>query len=88
MHKSAIHLIVSYLTNRSQRVKISNVFSDWLFLENGVPQASVLGPSLFNIFLNDIYGFIKKADLFNYADDNTLAYISNNVQKIEQVLIN
>ena len=86
MHKNAIHLIASYLTNRSQRAKISNVYSNWLFLEKGVPQGSVLGPSLFNIFINDIYGFIKKADLFNYADDNTLAYISNNVQEIEQVL--
>ena len=86
MHKNAIHLIASYLTNRSQRVKISNVYSNWVFLEKSVPQGSVLGSSLFNIFINDIYGFIKKADLFNYADDNTLAYISNNVQEIEQVL--
>ena len=59
---------------------------NWLFLEKGVPQGYVLGPSLFNIFLNDIYGFIKKADLFNYANDNPLAYMSNNVQEIEQVL--
>ena len=90
MHMACINmpydLIASYLTNRSQRVKISNVYSNWLILEKGVPQGSVLGPSLFNIFLNGIYGFIKKADLFNYADDNTLAYISNNVQEIEQVL--
>jgi len=65
-------LFYSYLKNRQQCVKINNVFSSFMVLVSGVPQGSILGPILFNIFINDLVYFIK-SDLGNFADDNTIS---------------
>ena len=76
--------MASYLTDRNQRVKISNTRSGWLPLSKGVPQGSILGPLLFNVFMNDMFYFIEKCLLYNYADDNSL---SKSARKIEELLL-
>ena len=58
------------MSDRWQRCKINKSFSSWSALLQGVPQGSVLGPILFNIYLNNLFYFLR-CDICNFADDTT-----------------
>ena len=66
------------------RISINGSFSDWTEVLTRVPYGSILGPLLFNILLSDIFMFISKRNLGNYADDNTLYSTQKDLNRIRR----
>ena len=69
------------MNNRKQAVWLDHTLSDWLDVNIGVPQGSILGPLLFVIFSNDL-PYIISCDIDMYADDNTLSSVRPNAVDI------
>ena len=69
--EDALQLLRSYLTDRKQHVKIDGNLSDWQIMKCGVPQGSILGPLLFNIYMNGTNFSDISLSLRFYADDTT-----------------
>ena len=61
----------SFLSERSQRVKIGSSTSPALRLVSGVPQGGILSPIIFTLYTADMELWLKTSKLFNFADDTT-----------------
>ena len=83
----SLRLTTSYRLNQHQRIKLDSVFSSWLQTIIGVLQGSILGPLLFNIFLNDLLLPHLRSNVCNFADDNTLYCCGKTTENVIENLI-
>ena len=83
--RSSLLLLLSYLKDRKQSVKIKGIRSLFQLIKSGVPQGSILGPILFNIFMNDLF-YLLQNDLHNFADDNTISAVSQTISDLTHLL--
>ena len=74
--KKSVVFLYSYLKRRKQNVKIEDILSTFQSLISGLQQGYILGPILFNIFLNDLLTTLENSEIYNFADDNTTSSIS------------
>ena len=84
----AISLMSFYLRGRKQRVKLNNVYSQWRSVNTGLPQGSLLGPLLFNVYMNDLNYFVRDTSLRLYYADDMTAYASDVSHLVLEYLIN
>ena len=73
----------SYLSGRSQSVKLNGITSSKMNVSCGVPQGSILGPLLFLVYVNDMNLAFKSSVIHHFADDTNLLYSDKSLKKIK-----
>ena len=67
-------------------MKINNICTAFQVLYSGVPQGSILGLNIFNIFFNDLFIWIENAELCNFSDDNTISCTEKSLEELMKSL--
>ena len=86
--KESIRLFLSYLKNRTQRIKAYSTFNDWTSILKGISQGSELGLLIFNIFINNVFFFAAKCEICNFAGNyNSLYSCGVNLDNVFSALV-
>ena len=78
---------LNYITFRKQKTKVGSAYSEWSKIRRGISQGPILGPILFNIFVNDIFMMIEQSAICNFPDDNTLSSCEEWLTDVKENLI-
>lgn len=82
----ALDWFTNYLTNRKQMVTIGEYSSELLPISFGIPQGSILGPTLFSFYMNDILNtHIPNSIIISYADDTVILFHDKSWEKVYQL---
>ena len=87
LDSGSLNLLLDYVTFRKQKTKVGSTYSKWSKIRRRIPQGSILGPLLFNIFINDTFMIIEESDICNFADDDTLYSCGETLTEIKENLI-
>ena len=80
--QNSLHFINLYLKDQKQRTKINSSYSAFAEILFSVPQGSILGPLLFNIYLCDLFLENSHSDIANYAGESTLYACSSDLDSV------
>ena len=80
--ESAWTIIANYLSDRWQRTKINTSFITWREFLKAVPKGSILGPLLFNAYINVLFYHFNNTHKCNFADDTTLNAFSKSLKEL------
>ena len=76
----------SYLKNRSQTCLINGNKSSKMFLRNGVPQGTILGPLLFLLYINDLRNCLLHLQPRMYADDTSITFAGSDADEMNNCI--
>ena len=83
---SLLNWLTSYLTSRSQYTVLNGQRSDLCSVSSGVPQRSVIGPTLFTLYTSDLVASIQSGTVYMYADDTTIYCIGKTIDEVSVAL--
>lgn len=81
-------ILSSYLTERTQSVKIRSTYSSYKNASMGVPQGSILGPLLFIIYINDLPKLSSNMTCLSYADDTAIIFKGDTIAHLQSTVNN
>ena len=84
---TTVKWFTSYLTGRSQSVRIGSSISPSLLMTHGVPQSAILSPLLFCLYIQDLPLVPRICNIESYVDDSKV-YLSFQIKNIEQAVLN